>query len=481
MLNLTINQSLQKEFEKRDHLSNLFPGIHCGNPDCAAQCAEALEVARKLNLNEKDHLLTVIEGKIVPEYGCQKTVAPTDKKSCCRFGYAIPGARAFFDTADATITGSVVEYVEAYVFDASQENCEKCQAKDGISVTPEQKLDENFMKSLGFYLQEDGVYRPHPNCKCVWKEVKRTVDLSDYSWEKTNSAALATYTITVPIPNFYLADNLVAELAKIVRLDVHEALNWMQNVKVQPDGKQTTISVDVPNVWLCIDLMQGWAKWWEDPIVNIGGTIGQAVSYLTTYGMEEVFCYSIDEMYSAFKTYQHQIWGFVLYAHGDETGGIHESNGKHHTTQAKLMRAVDQQRYKLAKVYLMQCYSGININFEVRYTYEELWKDFCSKMTNDVIEFWKDKSRKDFMGYLYPYIVQNMKMSLAQHKGEIVCISSTWNENEIIFKMIYKWDVAWGQRTVKGKPDISYQGVNFLAIDWAFLKRIKEFLEKLSH
>ena len=85
------------------------------------------------------------------------------------------------------------------------------------------------------------------------------------------------------------------------------------------------------------------------------------------------------------------------------------------------------------------------------------------------------------MGYLYPYIVQNMKMSLAQHKGEIVCISSTWNENEIIFKMIYKWNVAWGQRTVKGKPDISYQGVNFLAIDWAFLERIKEFLEKLSH
>ena len=27
MLNLTINQSLQKEFEKRDHLSNLFPGF----------------------------------------------------------------------------------------------------------------------------------------------------------------------------------------------------------------------------------------------------------------------------------------------------------------------------------------------------------------------------------------------------------------------------------------------------------------------
>ncbi|MBR2426117.1 MAG: hypothetical protein IKB16_05180 [Lentisphaeria bacterium] len=470
MLNLTINQSLQKEFEKRDHLSNLFPGIHCGNPDCAAQCADALEVARKLNLNEKDHLLTVIEEKIVPEYGCQKTVAPTDKKSCCRFGYAIPGARAFFDTADATITGSVVEYVEAYVFDASQENCEKCQAKDGISVTPEQKLDENFMKNLGFYLQEDGVYRPHPNCKCVWKEVKRTVDLSDYSWEKTNSAALATYTITVPIPNFYLADNLVAELAKIVRLDVHEASNWMQNVKVQPVGKQTTISVDVPNVWLCIDLMQGWAQWWKDPILNIGGTIGQAVSYLTTYGMEEVFCYSIDEMYSAFKTYQHQIWGFVLYAHGDKIGGIHESNGKHHTTQAKLMSAVDQQGYKLAKVYLMQCYSGTNGIIELKFSYKELIEVFQEKNGEAAANSWKNH-RKEFMQQMFIIYEKYYQDKIAEQSNILTYIGGTWNEDEIILRISSKMGEVWDQKTVNNKLNISYQGANFAVIDWWFLDK----------
>ena len=473
MLNLTINQSLQKEFEKRDHLSNLFPGIHCGNPDCAAQCAEALEVARKLNLNEKDHLLAVIEERIVPEYGCQKTVAPTDKKSCCRFGYAIPGARAFFDTADATITGSKVEYVEAYVFDASQENCEKCQAKDGISVTPEQKLDENFMKSLGFYLQEDGVYRPHPNCKCVWKEVKRTVDLNDYSWEKTNSAALATYTITVPIPNFYLANDLVAELAKIVRLDVHEASNWMQNVQVQPVGKQTTISVDVPNVWLCIDLMQGWAQWWKDPIVNIGGTIGQAVSYLTTYGKEEVFCYSIDEMYSAFKTYQHQIWGFVLYAHGDEIGGFHESNGKHHTTQAKLMSAVDQQGYKLAKVYLMQCYSGTNGIIEFKFSYKKLIKVHQEKYGEAAANSWKNH-RKEFMQQMFIIYEKYYQDKIAEQSNILTYIGGTWNEDEIILRISSKMGEVWDQKTVNNKLNISYQGVNGLGIDWGFWENNKK-------
>ena len=37
------------------------------------------------------------------------------------------------------------------------------------------------------------------------------------------------------------------------------------------------------------------------------------------------------------------------------------------------------------------------------------------------------------------------------------------------------------ERTVKGEPDISYQGVNFLAIDWCFLETIKEALEKFFH
>lgn len=28
--------------------------------------------------------------------------------------------------------------------------------------------NEGYMKSLGFWKQKDGVYRPHPNCKCTW-------------------------------------------------------------------------------------------------------------------------------------------------------------------------------------------------------------------------------------------------------------------------------------------------------------------------
>lgn len=47
----------------------------------------------------------------------------------------------------------------------------------------------------------------------------------------------------------------------------------------------------------------------------------------------------------------------------------------------------------------------------------------------------------------------------------------------MIFKMKYQWDAAWGTRTVKGEPNISYQGKNFLVIDWAFLETVVETLE----
>ena len=475
MLNISIDQSLQKEFEKRDRLSGLFPGIHCGNPACVAFCAETLDIAKKLNLDCKKHLSAEIKEKIVSKYGCRGVTGEAKGKNICRFGYAIPGATAFFDTSDAAFSGSTVEYVEAFTFDASQENCEKCRSMDGVTVTEKQMQDDTFMKKMGFYRQDDGVYRPHPHCKCIWNKVKKTVDLNDYSWKCLKEDALATYAVTIPIPNFYLADYLIKKLAERVRLDENEAFVWMQNINIQKHGNQTTITVDVPNVWLCIDLLQGGSLE-KQLFINHGGTIGQVISYVGSYGMKKVFCRSIDEMYAAFKTYWRQIWGFVLYAHGSRFGSISESNGKK-TSQAALLSAVDNQGYKLAKVYLMQCYSGRNKDFEIKITYDELRNNFYKQATKDIKKNWQQKSKKDFMKNAFPQVVQRIKNNIAKENGGVAYISGTWNENEMIFKMKYQWDVAWGTRTVKGEPNISYQGKNFLVIDWAFLETVVETLE----
>lgn len=169
---------------------------------------------------------------------------------------------------------------------------------------------------------------------------------------------------------------------------------------------------------------------------------------------------------------QHQIWGFVLYAHGDEIGGIHESNGKHHTTQAKLMSAVDQQGYKLAKVYLMQCYSGRNKDLKIRYTYEELWNNYLDNQERyqKTIENWRSRTRAEFMKAHFDHYKEIFTTC-----GEgLTYKNGYWNENEIYFLLGCQWGTVWGKRTVKGKPDISYQGVNGLGIDWGFWENNKK-------
>ena len=181
--------------------------------------------------------------------------------------------------------------------------------------------------------------------------------------------------------------------------------------------------------------------------------------------MKKVFCRSIDEMYAAFNTYQGQIWGFVLYAHGSKTGDIAESNGKK-TTQTKLMSSVDKQGYKLAKVYLMQCYSGRNKDLEIRYTYEELWNFYLDNQERyqKDIEYWRSRTRAEFMKAHF-----DRYKEIYTTRGEgLTYKNGSWNENEIYFLLESQWGIVWGKRTVKGKPDISYQGVNGLGIDWGF-------------
>ena len=187
--------------------------------------------------------------------------------------------------------------------------------------------------------------------------------------------------------------------------------------------------------------------------------------------MKKVFCRSIDEMYAAFNTYQGQIWGFVLYAHGSKTGDIAESNGKK-TTQTKLMSSVDKQGYKLAKVYLMQCYSGRNKDLEIRYTYEELWNFYLDNQERyqKDIEYWRSRTRAEFMKAHF-----DRYKEIYTTRGEgLTYKNGSWNENEIYFLLESQWGIVWGKRTVKGKPDISYQGVNGLGIDWGFWENNKK-------
>ena len=57
-----------------------------------------------------------------------------------------------------------------YVFQAGNNECEKCRNLDGIKVSEETWQNERKMNSLGFWKQFDGVYKPHPHCRCTWQK-----------------------------------------------------------------------------------------------------------------------------------------------------------------------------------------------------------------------------------------------------------------------------------------------------------------------
>lgn len=69
-MNHTDFQAQINQLDQERQLQKHFPGKHCGAKDCETQCAEALKIARKLNLDPVPFVQNFIADKIAPEYGC---------------------------------------------------------------------------------------------------------------------------------------------------------------------------------------------------------------------------------------------------------------------------------------------------------------------------------------------------------------------------------------------------------------------------
>ena len=247
--------------DRARRLEALFPGKTCGAEDCEIRCGEALETARKLGLEPRTFVRQVISGLIAPEYGCSvvDSTAEILEKMRCRFGFVRPETAVPFDDTEFGLESASIKI---YTFDSHNEKCSKCEPLENTRVTQQQWEDEEEMKRLGFWKQKDGVYRPHPHCKCVWKET--TVNFADYEWKKINNDELATYQVVVPVLlRLKLPPQILQEkLAAMTKLDPSEFLMWGKNIvcKRDKDAFTTTFSVNVPNIWICANLLQGISK-----------------------------------------------------------------------------------------------------------------------------------------------------------------------------------------------------------------------------
>lgn len=455
-----------KNFKRRDKLAVLdreFPGESCGNAECENLCAEALRVAKAMRLDPKIMLEDSIKQGIAPQTHCVPASAeftPPFFTAPCRFGFV--RSNDYLALSESSNDSS-------YVFRAKPGSCEKCQSCDGITIPADKMQDENFMKNFGFWKQKDGVSRPHPNCDCKWE--KNPIDYSSFDWEKTASGKLAEYTVkNLPERINKIPVVLQQKLARKVGLGASGFQQWAQNIKFITINKEYGIQVSVPNIWICADLLRGGSWYWDIPVVNWGGTIGQVASYIGTWGMHEIKCRTVAELKAAFNDNRKAVWGFVLYAHGNKTGTI-SSPTRDTMSQNELMSLVDSQGFKLGKLYLMQCESGAEVEKkEVLVSYDKIMANYknkweTGKISNVAYRKFLSLSRVEILELAFPEVVEYSKQKCAQYPNRIfVRCEIVYPEIVTVYKE--SWDKDWGNRVVRGEPNISYKGLNIMGIDF---------------
>ena len=157
-------------------------------------------------------------------------------------------------------------------------------------------------------------------------------------------------------------NSTIKALADMVELEPEYFKNWAQiQYKRDAKTKQSYIySVSVPNVWISVDALVGGSWYWDIPFVNLGGNIGTFFNTdLFTYGkkIERFDC--ISQLLSFLKNPQKckNIWGMILYAHGSKKGYIGRGKGERNP-QEYLIHELRKNNYRLAYIFLRQCYGG---------------------------------------------------------------------------------------------------------------------------
>ena len=244
-------------------------------------------------------------------------------------------------------------------------------------------------------------------------------------------------------------DACVSSLANEVELNKSEFLSWASNPTLSFDGKNEVIlEIKVPNIWVSADLMRG-----KGEIESLGGSIGSFVGDIFTPNHMIIKAKTIKELLSVLSRSKGKIWGIVVYAHGNKKGIISSTkNSDSIIDQKNLISVIKKYNYKLAKIYMMQCYSGYTGTLEFNLSDEKIRK-FSQLSQEGKIAFIKNEYKKSYP-YSYDKIV-SIKIGYIKKK-----------ENKIITKVTTKvkldWEKAWGR---VGIYTHIYQGTNAALID----------------
>jgi hypothetical protein len=237
----------------------------------------------------------------------------------------------------------------------------------------------------------------------------------------------------------------ITDLAKKVKLENKDFTHWASSLTLSFNGQNKVIlQIKTPNIWISADLMRG-----VNEFESLGGSIGSSVGNMFTPGLKIESPKTINDLIALLKRSKGKIWGMVVYAHGNLLGSISPTRKSGKDNQRTLINELKRYRYKLAKIYMMQCYSGYKGMFD----FSEEYKDKCGvtkKMNKSQIEnYLKNMFKKRY--------------SMSYQKVTSVDVKLQKNAKyKINIKIKYNWESAWKQ---VGIYTHLYQGTNWILID----------------
>lgn len=192
---------------------------------------------------------------------------------------------------------------------------------------------------------------------------------------------IATWSSFGEARRIYLAEegDTERELAEEVGLDVSEFRNWANPESTTKLKNGLYCKYSVPNTWIAADFMRGSKGGFfnriYDHFVNLGGTIGVFVGTDLLTNRQKVV--KVSDRQKLEEHLNKDTWGLVIFGHGNaQNDWIYSSRGDRVVTQTHIRDRIALLGYKLAIVYLMQCYSAHGGNHQA-------WKDY----TNSVYDY----------------------------------------------------------------------------------------------
>lgn len=262
-----------------------------------------------------------------------------------------------------------------------------------------------------------------------------------------------------------IPENARKSLAEKVKLEVAEFDYWAHDLKTYAGTDGIYVEISVPNVWICADLLRGGSWYLDQPVFGVAGSLGQIPTHLFTWRQKIVQCKDFEELQFNLGKYQGKLWGMLLLAHGDKFGRMTPTKESYTDiyNQSFIMLFLASNRYKLAKIYMMQCYSGYKgtilidrnklLNLLDTIPHKGVYWDYLVSKYPE-LKFRDEKDAKAFLEEVIRGLFKNQK------KLDILNIRFDTYSFEVKIKV--DWDANWHCYGIDVK---AYQGMNVGLVD----------------